>query len=91
MRPDHALPPLSTPGPNPRNKLASPVANTPPTIFNTPSKLDRFLQSVEKNGVPGVVSFHPMLSEKGYGPDIMHLINISDLVDIGMPPGDAIR
>jgi hypothetical protein len=38
-----------------------------------------------------VVSFHSMLSEKGYGPDIMHLVNVSDLVGIGMPPGDAIR
>jgi hypothetical protein len=27
---------------------------------------------------------------KGYGPDIMHIINVSDLVEIGMPPGDAI-
>jgi hypothetical protein len=91
MRPDHALPPPSTPGPNPHNKLASPIVNTPPAIFNTPSKLDRFLQSVEKNGIPGVVLFHLVLSERGYGPDIMHLIKISDLVDIGMPPGDAIR
>jgi hypothetical protein len=32
-----------------------------------------------------------MLLEKGYGPDIMHLINVSDLVNIGMPPSDAIR
>jgi hypothetical protein len=91
MRPDHALPPPSTPGPNPRNKLASPIVNTPPAIFNTPSKLDRFLQSAEKNGIPGVVLFHLVLSKRGYGPDIMHLIKISDLVDIGMPPGDAIR
>jgi hypothetical protein len=32
-----------------------------------------------------------MLSEKGYGPDIMHLIGVSNLADIGMPPGDAIH
>ena len=32
-----------------------------------------------------------MLSAKGYGPDIMHLIDTCDLEKIGMPPGDAIR
>jgi hypothetical protein len=89
MRPDHVLP--STP--NIHNKLASSVVtgNTPPAIFNTPSKLERFLHAAEGNGIPGVVSFHAELSEKGYGPDIMHLVNVSDLVDVGMPPGDAIR
>ena len=88
---DHALPLPSTPGPNICNKLASPSINASPAIYNTPSKLEWFLQAVERNGVPGVETFHPMLSAKGYGPDIMHLINICDLEKIGMPLGDAIH
>ena len=56
----------------------------------TPSKLERCLQAAERSGIPGVVSFHSMLSKKGYGPDIMHLVSVADLVDIGMAPGDAI-
>lgn len=91
MRPDHVLPLPSTPGPNLRNTLANPPVNTSPAIFNTPSKLEHFLQEAKQNGIPGVGSFHPMLMEKGYGPDIMHIISISDLVTIGMAPGDAIR
>ena len=30
-----------------------------------------------------------MLSEKGYGLDIMHLVSVGDLGNIGMAPGDA--
>ena len=67
------------------------MANNSPAVFNTPSKLERFLRSAEQNGIPGVVSFHPMLSEKGYGPDIMHLVSVADLGNVGMAPGDAIR
>ena len=62
----------------------------PDLLMNTPLKLEHFLQAAEQNGIPGVLSFHPMLSEKGYGPDIMHLISVSDLGNIGMAPGDAI-
>ena len=91
MRPDRVLPLPSTPDPNLRSKLASPPVNTSPAIFNTPSKLERFLQAAEQNGIPGVLSFHPMLSEKGYGPDIMHLVSVGDLGNIGMAPGDAIH
>ena len=79
MRPDHTTPLLSTPGPKLCKKPASPMANNSPTVFNTPSKLERFLRSAEQNGIPGVVSFHLMLSEKGYGPDIMHLVSVADL------------
>ncbi|KAF8270730.1 hypothetical protein EI94DRAFT_1797821 [Lactarius quietus] len=90
MRPDHALPLPSMPGPKHHNKLASPVVNASSAVFNTPSKLERFLRVAERNGILGVVTFHPMLLEKGYGLDIMHLINVTDLVDIGMLPSDAI-
>ena len=65
------------------------MANNSPAVFNTPSKLERFLQSAEQNGIPGVVSFHLMLSEKGYGPDIMHLVSVANLGNVGMAPGDA--
>ena len=91
MRPGNALPLPSTPGPNLHSKPTSPPVNTSPAVFNTPSKLERFLRAAEQNGIPGVVSFHPMLSEKGYGPDIMHLVSVGDLGNIGMAPGDAIR
>ena len=91
MCPDRVLPLPSTPGPNLRSKLASPPVNNSPAIFNTPSKLEHFLQAAEQNGIPGVLSFHPMLSEKGYGPDIMHLVSVGDLGNVGMASGDAIR
>ena len=91
MHPDRTLPLPSTPGPIIHNRLASHSANTPPAIFNTPSKLERFLQAAERSGIPGVVSFHSVLSEKGYGPDIMHLVGVEELAKIGMLPGDALR
>ncbi|KAH9030450.1 hypothetical protein EDB84DRAFT_1439094 [Lactarius hengduanensis] len=65
--------------------------NSPPVIFNTPSKLERFLQAAESNGVPELQSHHSSLSLKGYGPDIMHLISVPDLVEVGILPGEAIR
>ena len=30
-------------------------------------------------------------TEKGYRPDIMHLVSVADLGNVGMAPGDAIR
>ncbi|KAH9072410.1 hypothetical protein EDB83DRAFT_2517174 [Lactarius deliciosus] len=91
MCPGHAVPTT----PKPSNKLTSCALNTaaasPPAIFNTPSKLERFLQAVESNGIPGVQSYHSSLLLKGYGPDIMHLITVPDLVEVGVSPGDAIR
>ena len=60
-------------------------------IFNTPSKLTCFLEAAEKNGIPGVQSYHATLSLKAYGPDILHLVNNADLAEVGISPGDAIR
>ena len=60
---------------------ASSSANTPPAIFKTSSKLEHFLQAAERNGIPGVVSFHSMLLKKGHGPDIMHLVGVGDLLE----------
>ena len=90
MCPNHTTPLPSTPGLKLCKKPASPMANNSPAVFNTPSKLERFLRSAEQNGIPGVVSFHLMLSEKGYGPDIMHLVSVANLGNVGMAPGDAI-
>ncbi|KAH9027206.1 hypothetical protein EDB84DRAFT_1272810 [Lactarius hengduanensis] len=87
MRPGHAMPIT----PKPSDKPTSCALNSPPVIFNTPSKLERFLQAAESNGVPGVQSHHSSLSLKGYGPDIMHLISVPDLVEVGILPGEAIR
>ncbi|KAH9000081.1 hypothetical protein EDB92DRAFT_2110736 [Lactarius akahatsu] len=87
MRPGHAVPTT----PKPSDKLTSCALNSPPAIFNIPSKLERFLQAAESNGVPGVQSYHSSLLLKGYGPDIMHLIAVPDLVEVGVSPGDAIR
>jgi hypothetical protein len=63
----------------------------PPVIFNTPSKLTCFLKAAEKNSIPGVQSYHTTLLLKGYGPDIMHLVNNDDLAEVGISPGDAIQ
>ncbi len=84
MQLDHAMP--STPK-FPNNPL---LVNASPVIINTPSKLERFLQAAENNGILGVFSHHSSLSLKGYGPDIMHHISVSNLADVGMPPGNAI-
>ncbi|KAI9440749.1 hypothetical protein H4582DRAFT_1811407 [Lactarius indigo] len=87
MRP--GLPVPTTP--KPFNKPTSCAPDSPPVIFKTPSKLEWFLQAAESNGVPGVQSHHSSLSLKGYGPDIMHLISVQDLTEIGISPRDAIR
>jgi hypothetical protein len=90
MHPDHPLP--STP--KFLQKSASPwaaVLDSPAVIFNTPSKLEQFLQNAESNGIPGVQTYDSLLLLKGYGPDILHLVNVQDLVEIGVSPGDTIR
>lgn len=88
MRPDHTIPATPTFS---NWLIASPVLDTPPVIFNTPSKLTCFLEAAEKNGIPGVQSYHAALSLKAYGPDILHLINNADLAEVGISPGDAIQ
>jgi hypothetical protein len=37
-----------------------------------------------------VKSYDALLLLKGYGPDILHLVNVEDLAEIGVSPGDAI-
>jgi hypothetical protein len=88
MRPDLPLP--STPKFLPKSASPRAVLDSPAVIFNTPSKLERFLQDAESNGIPGVQTYDSLLLLKGYGPDILHLVNVQDLVEIGVSPGDAI-
>ncbi|KAI9444439.1 hypothetical protein BJY52DRAFT_1128191 [Lactarius psammicola] len=88
MRPEHPVP--TTPKVPDKSPAASLVLKSPPVIFNTPSKLERFLQAAESNGVPGVQSHLSSLALKGYGPDILHIVSVQDLVAIGVSPGDAI-
>lgn len=86
MRPDHT--PVT---PKVSHKPSASVLDSPAVIFNTPSKLERFLQAAERNGVPGVQDYRFSLEQKGYGPDILHFVSVNDLVDVSMSPGDAIR
>ena len=89
MRPELPFP--STPKVAHKSASSQAVLGSPVAIFNTPSKLERFLRDAESNGIPGVQSYDTLLMLKGYGPDILHLVNVQDLVDIGVSPGDAIR
>lgn len=74
----------------------------PPTPFpaaissspakNTPTKLSRFLRYVEEHeGMKDAQMLEDILSERGYGPDIMDEIDKSDLVSCGLSDGDALR
>lgn len=91
MRPDLVMPAtpktIKAPGP----PASAPGLDTSSIIFNTPSKLERFLRDAERNGIPGVLNYHLSLSIKGYGPDILHMVNAQELTETGVSPGDAIR
>jgi len=73
-----------------QNPIASSTVLSP--VTNTPSKLSRFLKYAEAHlGIPNAQLYEQCLEESGYGPDILHLVNDSDLKDIGIKPGDVIR
>lgn len=90
---------LYAPGPvTPSNMAVLPTITPLPTAVssspakNTPTKLSRFLQYVEEHeGMKGATMWEDMLSERGYGPDIMDEIDKSDLVSCGFSDGDALR
>ena len=70
--------------------LPSAVSSSP--AKNTPTKLSRFLRYVEEHeGIKNAPMFEDVLSERGYGPDIMDEIDKSDLVSCGLSDGDALR
>lgn len=78
-----AVPPTTTPFP-------TAVSSSP--AKNTPTKLSRFLRYVEEHeGIKDARMFEDMLSERGYGPDIMDEIDKNDLVSCGLSDGDALR
>jgi hypothetical protein len=73
-----------------QNPIASSTGFSP--VTNTPSKLSRFLKYAEAHlGIPNAQLYERCLEESGYGPDILHLVNDSDLKDIGIKAGDVIR
>ncbi|KAJ7096181.1 hypothetical protein C8R44DRAFT_749026 [Mycena epipterygia] len=77
---------LSTPKQEQENAKASQVA------LPTPSKLPRFLEYAGQNlGVPLAPSFESPMHKNGYGPDILHLLDDRDLMDIGINKGDVIH
>jgi hypothetical protein len=81
---------LPTTPPHSRNPIASSTAHSP--VVNTPSKLLRFLKYAETHlGIPNAQLYERCLEDVGYGPDILHLVDDSDLKDIGIKPGDVIR
>ncbi|KAJ7085267.1 hypothetical protein C8R44DRAFT_651224 [Mycena epipterygia] len=58
----------------------------------TPSKLPRFLEYAGQNlGVTSAPTFESRMRIHGYGPDILHLLEDQDLMDIGINKGDVIR
>ncbi|KAK6995603.1 hypothetical protein R3P38DRAFT_2567142 [Favolaschia claudopus] len=66
------------------------VVNSPPVP--TPSKLSRYLEHAEtKLGVSNARMFETGLSENGYGPDILHLVDNKDLEGLGISKGNIIR
>lgn len=58
---------------------------------NTPTKLTRFLKYAATEGVPDATMYEHRMKMKGYGPDILGDVETSDLVEIGIPPGDVLR
>jgi hypothetical protein len=82
----------------PSNTAVLPTITPLPTAVssspakNTPTKLSRFLRYVEEHeGMKDAPMLEDVLSERGYGPDIMDEIDKSDLVSCGFSDGDALR
>ncbi|KAJ6537380.1 hypothetical protein DFH09DRAFT_1400559 [Mycena vulgaris] len=83
--PEQPLFPRTPPKRNEQRKPISPV-------IPTPFKLPRFLEHASTNlGVTSAPSFATPMRRNGYGPDILHLVEDRDLMDIRMTTGDAIR
>jgi hypothetical protein len=83
--------PAPHPAPStPNNKSNAPSAPSPPR--NTPSKLSRFLEYAEESlGVHGATAYEETFRNRGYGPDILHLVDGTTLQGIGLSEGDVIR
>ncbi|KAJ7633559.1 hypothetical protein DFH06DRAFT_1437490 [Mycena polygramma] len=58
----------------------------------TPTKLPRFLEYAETSlGIPTARTLESPMRRNGFGPDIMHMLEDKELIDLGMNKGDAIR
>lgn len=79
------------------HQSSSATPSTPPhhsvqLPIPTPTKLTRFLAYAEANlGVQNAPALELSLKMKGYGPDILHLVEDSKLCSLGMSPGDVLR
>ncbi|KAJ7884808.1 hypothetical protein B0H14DRAFT_2219778, partial [Mycena olivaceomarginata] len=61
-------------------------------VIPTPTKLTRFLDHAAVNlGIPAARTFESSMRQNGFGPDILHVVQDQDLVDLGMTKGDVIR
>ncbi|KAJ7692826.1 hypothetical protein B0H16DRAFT_1398800 [Mycena metata] len=75
-----------------------PPPQTPPkqiqdsVAIPTPSKLPRFLEYASKNlGIPSAPTLESPMRRNAFGPDILHLIDDEELINMGIRKGDAIR
>ncbi|KAJ7918103.1 hypothetical protein B0H13DRAFT_1553262, partial [Mycena leptocephala] len=60
-------------------------------VVPTPSKLPRFLEYAAQNlGVTAAPDFESRMHHKGYGPDILHMVENKALKELGMTLGDAL-
>jgi len=79
----------------PHPKTPTPATIAPPIISppkNTPSKLRRFLEHAEDRlGVRDAHIYEGVLENRGYGPDILHLVSDTDLEACGFNRGDVLR
>jgi len=83
-------PPPTTPSNAQLNNTSSPTSTSPPNY--SPSKLPAFLQyAQDKLGVKNALVYQYSLADKGYGPDILPLVDDAQIVACGITAGDAIR
>ncbi|RDB20288.1 hypothetical protein Hypma_012690 [Hypsizygus marmoreus] len=88
-----ACPDLNAISSTPKKKALDGISDSPLcSPRNTPTKLSRFLQHAEENlGVRNATSYEGSFRNKGYGPDILHLVDNTALSAMGLAEGDVIR
>ncbi|KAL1745520.1 hypothetical protein HDZ31DRAFT_63014 [Schizophyllum fasciatum] len=68
------------------------VAPPGPPAVNTPSKLHRFLEWMSvKGGIPEALTLKPLLHQEKLGPDVLDIVAIDNLKNLGISTGDALR
>ncbi|KAJ7729561.1 hypothetical protein B0H16DRAFT_1330360, partial [Mycena metata] len=74
----------------PQKQIGGNSASSP--VIPTPSKLPRFLEHASKSlGISSAPDLESLMRRNGFGPDILHLINDKEFLDMGMVKGDVIR